>query len=76
MTVKELLLQAIDRSSETNLAQTLTYIQSLKQSLKQNSPIESPQTNQPKKYRQAGSLKGIIMSPDFDAPLEDFKDYM
>ena len=27
-------------------------------------------------YRQAGSLKGIIMSPDFDEPLEDLKNYM
>ncbi len=31
----------------------------------------------PKSYRQAGSMKGMfIMSDDFDAPLEDFKDYM
>jgi hypothetical protein len=25
---------------------------------------------------KAGSLKGIWMSPDFDAPLEDFQEYM
>jgi hypothetical protein len=32
-------------------------------------------TNKPK--RAYGSMKGLIaMSPDFDAPLEDFKDYM
>jgi Protein of unknown function (DUF2281) len=31
----------------------------------------------PQKYRQAGSLKGMItISPDFDEPLEDLKDYM
>jgi len=30
-----------------------------------------------RKPRQAGSAKGmIIMGPDFDEPLEDFKDYM
>jgi len=31
----------------------------------------------PKKYRQAGTMKGMFtMAEDFDAPLEDFKDYM
>ena len=31
-----------------------------------------------KKRRKAGSAKGLIvyMADDFDAPLEDFKDYM
>jgi antitoxin (DNA-binding transcriptional repressor) of toxin-antitoxin stability system len=30
-----------------------------------------------KKNRKAGSAKGlVIMSDDFDEPLEDFKDYM
>lgn len=31
-----------------------------------------------KKERQLGCLKGIVayMADDFDAPLEDFKDYM
>ena len=29
------------------------------------------------KYRRAGTAKGMIeMSPDFDAPLVDFEDYM
>lgn len=26
--------------------------------------------------RKAGSLKGFWMAPDFDAPLEDFREYM
>ncbi len=31
----------------------------------------------PKKQRKIGTAKGLIkMSADFDAPLEDFKDYM
>jgi hypothetical protein len=31
----------------------------------------------PQKYRQAGTMKGMfIMADDFDAPLEDLKDYM
>ncbi len=36
-------------------------------------PIEQAEP----KYRQAGTMKGMIwMSDDFDAPLEDFKEYM
>jgi hypothetical protein len=31
----------------------------------------------PQKYRQAGTMKGMFtMAEDFDAPLEDLKDYM
>lgn len=31
----------------------------------------------PKIYRQAGTMKGMFtMAQDFDAPLEDLKDYM
>lgn len=32
----------------------------------------------PQKGRQLGTLKGTVlyMAPDFDAPLEDFKEYM
>ena len=26
--------------------------------------------------RKAGSLKGFWMAPDFDAPLEDFREYL
>lgn len=32
---------------------------------------------QPKEERKAGTLKGkIVMLKDFDAPLDDFKEYM
>jgi hypothetical protein len=35
------------------------------------------QNNSKKAIRQAGLAKGMIeMKPDFDKPLEDFKDYM
>ena len=32
----------------------------------------------PKKIRQLGTMKGTVlyMAPDFDAPLDDFKEYM
>ena len=37
---------------------------------------KSPEKEKPKK-RQFGALKGKIkLAPDFDEPLEDFKDYM
>jgi prevent-host-death family protein len=37
-------------------------------------PPDTPQ----RKPRRPGTLKGTVlyMAPDFDAPLEDFKDYM
>ena len=40
-------------------------------------PREAASDGEPKKARQAGSMKGMIwMAPDFDEPLEDFKEYM
>lgn len=39
--------------------------------------IRHPQPEQPLKQRQFGAYKGFFkMSDDFDAPLEDFKEYM
>ncbi len=67
MIVKELLLQAIETATEAQLVQTLTFLQTLQQTT----------IPEPKKYREAGSLKGsFTMADDFDAPLEDLKDYM
>jgi secreted trypsin-like serine protease len=37
----------------------------------------SPADTAPKQYRQSGTMKGMFtMAEDFDAPLEDLKDYM
>ena len=39
--------------------------------------LSKKRKNKIKKVRQAGFLKGKIeMSPDFDEPLDDFKEYM
>lgn len=40
--------------------------------------LVSAPANPPKKPRQPGTLRGSVlyMAPDFDAPLEDFKEYM
>jgi antitoxin (DNA-binding transcriptional repressor) of toxin-antitoxin stability system len=37
-----------------------------------------PEPTEPPKERRLGTLKGTVlyMAPDFDAPLDDFKDYM
>jgi Protein of unknown function (DUF2281) len=36
-----------------------------------------PENSLPTQRRQAGTMKGtIVMSDDFDEPLEDLKDYM
>ena len=42
--------------------------------LEQDEKLSSPG----KAVRRAGSLKGTVkyMAPDFDAPLDDFKEYM
>jgi hypothetical protein len=37
----------------------------------------NPEASPPQTYRQAGTMKGMFtMAEDFDAPLEDLKDYM
>ena len=39
--------------------------------------LEEPESPEPRQATKAGSAKGLIeMSADFDAPLEEFKDYM
>lgn len=42
--------------------------------LEQDEELSTPETP----VRQAGTLKGTVkyMAPDFDAPLDDFKEYM
>jgi hypothetical protein len=54
MTVKELLLQAIDLSSETNLAQTLTFLQTLNQ----NTPIDEEPYDTPIEEIREGIYRG------------------
>lgn len=42
--------------------------------LEQDEELSTPEA----RVRQAGTLKGTVkyMAPDFDAPLDDFKEYM
>lgn len=58
MTVKELLLQAIDLSSETHLAQTLTFLQTLNQT--------TPMTS--------GRSETIEDEEPYDTPIEEIRE--
>ncbi len=70
--IEQTLIQEIHTLPESLKQEVLHFVQFLKQ--KQNIQIESPK---PRKKRKAGSAKGeIIMADDFDAPLEDFAEYM
>ncbi|APB33569.1 putative conserved small protein [Gloeomargarita lithophora Alchichica-D10] len=72
-------------TTDTEILQTITQMpESLKQEvlhyakyLIENYTESKNGEKEPRKKRRAGSLKGKIwMADDFDAPLEDLKDYM
>jgi hypothetical protein len=66
------ILESLQQLPDSLQQEVLHYIEFLKARYTSS----EPQPEQPKK-RQAGRLKGkIIMAEDFDAPLEDLKDYM
>ena len=61
----------------------ITKLDSLPNNLKQEAAdfidflVEKSHTSKKKNKPQFGSAKGMIkMAPDFDEPLDDFKDYM
>jgi Protein of unknown function (DUF2281) len=67
------LLATLDKLPPDLQAEVLNYAEYLATKSTQ------PQTSDPapQKYRQAGTMKGMFaMADDFDAPLEDLKDYM
>jgi len=68
---EQLILRELHSLPESLKLEVLHFVQFLKQE-------KTMDTKQPvRAKRQAGMLKGKIwMAPDFDAPLEDFKDYM
>lgn len=72
---------------QVDITDAQTQINQLLQSALQGEEVIITRNNQPvlkliqilpiAKRRQRGSAKGQIwMAPDFDAPLEDFKEYM
>lgn len=67
---EQLILRELHNLPEALKVEVLHFVQFLKQETKKG---DKP----PRPKRQAGMLKGKIwMAPDFDAPLEDFKEYM
>ncbi len=69
MTEEKLILSQIQQLPEQLRQEVLHYIEFLQ--TKYN--VQTPKP----KNRKAGSAKGKFkLAPDFDAPLEDFKEYM
>ena len=68
---EQILIQEINTLPESLKLEVLHFIQFLKQKQTTVEKIEKP------RQRKFGSAKGeIIMADDFDAPLEDFAEYM
>lgn len=72
MTNEQTLIQEIHRLPESLKQEVLHFVQFLKQ--KQTAETKE---STPRKERKFGSAKGRYkMADDFDAPLEDFAEYM
>ncbi|MEO0406005.1 MAG: DUF2281 domain-containing protein [Cyanobacteria bacterium P01_A01_bin.135] len=75
MTVDTELLQTVAQMPESLKQELLHYAKYL---VEKHSPDHAAE-QEPKKYRVAGTMKGMFVLPlpdDFDAPLEDMKEYM
>ncbi|MBW4462123.1 MAG: DUF2281 domain-containing protein [Nodosilinea sp. WJT8-NPBG4] len=70
--VQAVILEKLEQLPEALQIEVLHYIEFLAEKYAKDTPTQAPQ-----KKRKAGLLKGKIwMAEDFDAPLEDLKDYM
>jgi hypothetical protein len=76
--IKSSILEKLEVLPESLQVKVLKYIEALiSDSLLENGEQSLKTKTSPKKYRVAGTMEGmIIMSDDFDEPLEDLKDYM
>ncbi len=67
------LIETLEKLSPDLQIEILHYAEYLATKYAKNLSAETS----PKQYRQAGTMKGMFtMADDFDAPLEDLKDYM
>ncbi|MBD2425013.1 DUF2281 domain-containing protein [Phormidium sp. FACHB-1136] len=67
------LIETIEKLSPDLQTEVLHYAEYLAAKYEKNLSSEAS----PGQYRQAGTMKGMFtMADDFDAPLEDLKDYM
>ena len=72
MTNEKTLIQEIYTLPKSLEQEVLHFVQFLKQKHKQSEKNETP-----RKSRKAGSAKGMFtMADDFEAPIEDFAEYM
>ncbi|WP_448571242.1 type II toxin-antitoxin system VapB family antitoxin [Trichothermofontia sp.] len=67
------LIAALDKLPLNLQTEILHYAEYLVAKYAETLPSETP----PQIYRRAGTMKGMFtLADDFDAPLEDIKDYM
>lgn len=71
------LIETLDKLPPSLQIELLHYAEYLAAKYVETLPTEMPPETPLHKYRQAGTMKGMFtMAEDFDAPLEDLKDYM
>ena len=78
MTQQAELIREIDRIPQKYFSEVISFLGYLQHKAQQEQQAQNNNAvEQPQGRRGYGSLKGQIwMADDFDAPLDDFKDYM
>lgn len=70
----ELLMQEAQGLSEEALMEVVRFVRFIKS---EDRTAGAAKTAEPRKVRQAGGFRGQIwMAEDFDAPMDEFKEYM
>ena len=76
MTTAELVYEHLKQLPEARLGMVLDFVEFLEQKERQSGHAAPPRDELTQGPRQPGSARGQVwMAPDFDAPLEDFRDY-
>lgn len=71
------LLQEAQTMSEDTLNQVLRFMRFLKKEELSSTAAKGNASLKQGYFREPGGLSGkVILSPDFDEPLDDFKEYM
>lgn len=74
----EMLLQEAQGMSEAALMEVVRFMRFIKLEIQSEEAKNTTEPVNDKKdwIRKPGGMKGIVMADDFDAPLEDFEEYM
>ena len=76
MTTAELVYEHLKRLPEATVGTVFDFVEFLEEKERRARPTESPREQANAGPRQPGSARGQVwMAPDFDEPLDDFKDY-